>query len=230
MNKGSKNAYELLFYMSFGNMHDPVKGAINMAYCDASRRVLIIKDKEKKEAFRQKCTLEIYDYITEKLCKFTNYDYWHYELCEKLHNIYNNETKIAGSKDNHVFTYGHAQKWVNMTMKYLYLFYHLIKDNPDFPSELFNYDGMEIRWDATISDLIRNNYKYFHAPIDSFVLKTLKKDFGLTLGDTSWSKCDDYDKYKKLQDNLRNELNGIPPLDWEGPVWIKTANQYNNYK
>lgn len=48
----------------------------------------------------------------DKLCQ-TDFDSWHHRTCDALIDCYlSNEI---------LFTYGHAQKWINMTFKYLYM-------------------------------------------------------------------------------------------------------------
>lgn len=127
---------------------------------------------------------------------------WHRKVCEEIVNINcdvegleakdKTKSKVEISKllrhmDNtvsdKVFTYGQAQKLVNMMLKYLYIYYQC--------------EG----WD----DLEKIRLS-FHVPIDSYVLDAYSEETKIkemetkpTFLEKPWSKLDDYEKYKCCQ-------------------------------
>lgn len=107
------------------------------------------------------------------------------------------------------FTIGQAQKWLNMTLKYLWLLNILP-------------DGL--------------NEEYLHIPVDSYIIEAVgaKKDnyqYGLELvspiSKSSWSSWDNYDKYMDFQDEvkkvIKEKYNSLTPLEWESLAWIEVA-------
>ena len=87
----------------------------------------------------------------------TIFDTWHEETCAKLIAVYEGSYTVYG---------GQAQKWVNMTLKYVYTL-----------------------GDERISGF-KAAYPLCHAPLDNIVVKELVK-FGFPgLTDVVWSKLD----------------------------------------
>lgn len=146
----------------------------------------------------------------------SNYKEWHKNTCDGLCKKY---SKVCLNENEPFFTYGNAQKWVNMTMKYLWLL-----------------------------DMLPNGLSEaeLHVPVDSFILEALK---GTQLFNTegnkitgsgesyyyngeAWSAISEPKNYKKLQDGIRDiaKKEGISPIQWEGPAWIKVAQQRNEKK
>ena len=124
--------------------------------------------------------------------QFNDYYTWHSKLCDKLSN----------KKDGAIgYTYGQAQKWVNMTMKYLLI---------------LNYNPVE--------DIIDK----LHIPLDSIIIKkATKKGIELitkdTLGrDFSWSRIKTYEHYWRIQKQLKENINGTPIL-WEFDSWNEST-------
>ena len=111
----------------------------------------------------------------------SNYEEWHKNTCEELCKKY---SEVCLNENEPFFTYGNAQKWVNMTMKYLWLLDRL-------PEGL--------------------TAKSLHVPIDSFILEKLREENVDEIrrdGDTykykgkSWSQLDDYDVYLDIQTKI----------------------------
>lgn len=138
---------------------------------------------------------------------------WHRKKCDEIIGQMNEATYETEIPENKLmekdFTYGQAQKWLNMTLKYLWLLDLLPKD---FNSELL------------------------HVPIDSYIIeaaKAKKNDFeyGLEidnkLSENSWSTWDNYDEYLKYQIDIKNEIKDISPLEWEGKAWIEIAKKHS---
>lgn len=138
-----------------------IEAAINRAYLDTCR-VFSVQKEEKKDTRNdavEKIKEEINEAVQKELAGEENYDNWHKELCKQLVKIYSNKTV-----EKRPFTYGIAQKWVNMTMKYLCVM-----------KSIFTEYGHEDK--LKIWDFIDKNEKNFHIPIDSFILEALSDVF-----------------------------------------------------
>lgn len=99
-----------------------------------------------------------------------------------------------------VFTYGQAQKWLNMALKYL-----AVLDHP----------------------AVTCVYPYLHVPIDSIVYEeAAHSTTGLSVprpsGGASWSRLN-REQYRAYQGHLRaciaDQTDHRAPLDWEATVW-----------
>ena len=114
-------------------------------------------------------------------------------------------------KEDHFFTWGHAQKWLNMTLKYLWLM------------------------DLLPEEILPGS---LHVPIDSYILAALKKEplfegsiKASKYNEQAWSDMSE-DNYKQLQSEIRampKEKNESP-IEWEGRAWIKMANKGSSNK
>ena len=147
---------------------------IKRAFLDFSRT---LKIKDNNRAQLRKGAEE---YICANLNKATQiefrtqaeFDVFHKMNCEELINIWDE------------LTFGQAQKWINMTLKYWLLF-----------------------GDKRIKG-IDKNARFFHIPIDSFVQKGM---FNEKRPD-AWSKIDNYQTYFNYQELHRNKKTGNYPL------------------
>lgn len=147
---------------------------------------------------------------------------WHKRECIQIIDQMNapyGDDKIEFLKGGFTFTYGQAQKWVNMTLKYLWLL-----------------------------DMLPNGLSEaeLHVPVDSFILEALKETQQFSTegnritgsGESyyyngeAWSAISDSKNYKKLQDGIRDIVKeqGIFPIQWEGPAWIEVAKQRDKIK
>ncbi len=116
-----------------------IEAAILRAYRDASSHVLSVKPDYKDDLKKQgiaeikKFVSNLYDTIDTwhaktdrtKEEKRSLYDELHRGVCKQLVNIYTDESHYATPK--YRFSYGIAQKWVNMSTKYIYILYDLLK-------------------------------------------------------------------------------------------------------
>ncbi len=111
------------------------------------------------------------------------------------------------------FTFGNSQKLINMTFKHLYTI-------------------------AYNNEVMKENFKFCHCPVDSIMLKKVwdaAKEYGVSLGEynssvafqQSWSKedfsKDEYEKsrYMAFQNAVREiapQL-GLTPLEYDFDVW-----------
>ena len=100
-----------------------------------------------------------------------NFDYWHWSLTNELA-IKINENNVT------TFSCGIAQKWINMTLKYLHV------------------------WDnCFLGDI----FQYCHVPLDNYILDISKKEFGIDKPPEPWSKWDD-EQYQEYQEGLREKI------------------------
>ena len=167
---------------------------------------IAIKYKEAKKALIESvcdiilCSADKYE------CVDGQFGLWHKAKCEEIMGtmntaIFQDDSLILKSNS---FTYGLAQKWVNMTLKYLWLL------------------------DMLPEDLTA---KSLHVPIDSFILKKMQEDVDEIRkdGDTykykgkSWSQLDDYDVYLDIQAKIGQIAGKTFPIEWEGPAWMDVA-------
>lgn len=191
-------------------------------------------EKEKDEYKQQ-----IYKVIGEKITELFNkskvkkedFENWHKETCRSIRKESNSYNVIEE------FHYGHAQKWLNMTIKNMLI------------------AGVEV---ANAKQKIGDLESFFHVPIDQFIMKVVSRDYEIKLplkqdkedppeygeyhykvtrgknkgkdtynqGDKfiCWSKWDET-QYGKVQNELKEKIKineGIEsPLEWEFKVWIK---------
>lgn len=190
---------EFLMVSLFGANYqaNPVKAAINRAYRDFCRTIRnkkgemnegIILDVGKDKNAKTKTTKDIAtDEIKGAINSIKNdYDLWQKSLCEKL--------KGMG------YTFGQAQKWVNMTMKYLIV---------------LNYKP------------IKPYIEEFHAPIDNDIIKTafrngFKAEGWEKADSVSWSSKDfDKTKYNLIKQWIDGQAKKekISPIEWEFRAW-----------
>ncbi len=198
---------------------------IRRAYRDAASHVLSLKDDKQKKALKQQATQKIKEVIYQALECTTqeDFDKWHQSLCEELCNIY---SLACYKNDTRLFTYGIAQKWVNMTIKYLFLTHLLFVD-------IFN-DSREIKHNFAVC----RSTQFYHVPLDSIVLDDLKEEFEIssqTFDIAKWSQIDNYDQYLMLQKEIRKQevfqerkwdVGAEVPITWECKNWLAKVSQH----
>lgn len=180
------NKYLLELY--FGNK-PPLVACIDRAYRDFSRTLHGFGKAENKKETRDnagkylKTSLE--DLIDQDITSQKSFNEWHQETCNKLQNIFK-------SGSSHVLYIGQAQKWINMSFKYIY-----------------TYGGKQLKGYERL-------YNYCHVPIDNILLKELKKYEPPKLK-TVWSRISEYETYLEYQ-KWFYKFKKIP-LDVEFKVW-----------
>lgn len=227
-----ENAINFLLYSYFeltldSNENEILDATISRAYRDASSRVLsvneetnkYIKDDGEEVSLRIAVSKLIKEKLNDPPC---NYNAWFYNTCKEVQNIYASTENKEGKSS---FNFGHAQKWVNMTMKYLCV----IKN-------VFNiYGKIVLPW---LTDELENQ---LHIPVDSHVMEaavTPKAEEGLGVelpcknnksGKTrsyrsanAWSTWSEED-YKFFRNQIEGKLSKKTPLDWESHAWIEIA-------
>lgn len=208
-----------------------VNAAIEKAYIDAASHVLSIEGGNEKA--KKKGLKIIRDNIGKK-DYYADFDSWHNTLCQDLQDMEEAKSDLS---------YGVAQKWVNMTLKYLLCINGII-------------DNEQLKKVTSISD----NY---HIPIDSYVIEALCREMETdpsvvlpakrTSGEDQsqqfyckekskignnrkplweysapqekiqpWSNWDDKD-YEEFRKNISKKYN----LIWETTTWISVSKKRN---
>lgn len=116
--KVDKDIHDFLKAIYFGDFTDPLKVASSRVYRDMNRTIrfnglpdatrLVLREKVNAVFDAELSKLKA-DSITSQ----DEFDAWHHSVSDKIKKLYLDE----GVK----LTYGHAQKGINMTIKYLYM-------------------------------------------------------------------------------------------------------------
>ncbi len=163
-----------------------IEGSIKRAYLGLNRTLHGIKLVENQEIYTlfENCLKKLIEEIT--ITKFesqNDFDIWHQMKCNQLLELF--KSNFANP------TYiGQAQKWINMTLKYLFAL-----GEKRIPG-------------------ISKNYPLFHIPIDSIIQNKLLV-LGIPKVNDAWSRIDDYEKYKQYQIAIRKKFDGQIPMDVE---------------
>ena len=232
---------------------DPITWASNKAYLDMNRTMTFregdsgktekVKRKiqKKRNRWRDGVTCTIICKRINELENCNDFDQWHKETCKRMISFYsdtkdeNGQSILVSRKKNKrtdketTLSVGQAQKWLNMTLKYLWLL-----------------DRLGLLEDD-LSSFVRKYQSFFHVPLDSYIIRYIKreskqkrnKDFpeynGLNnsysidgFSGSEWSKINCYEKYKKYQIEIRKDLSkrNMIPLQWELEHWHKALIYY----
>ncbi len=216
------------------------------AYLDLNRTIKFNEDLKEKEGqnkrekdirwhckkqFREEIAKGIVNKIEEKIKETSGahqswvsdkFNQWHHGICSEIKKkALNAKCKWEGQEEisfieDNKFTYGQAQKWLNMTLKYMWLL-----------------DLLPREWE-----------KLLHAPVDSFILEAATKE-GIPIPSTGieelqdykeskvlkWSKWDNIDEkceeYSKFQERIEDlcSKNNNSVIQWEGKEWIEVAKE-----
>jgi hypothetical protein len=192
--KLTRSDYEdYLVYLYFGSYQNLLTACIKRAYRDFNRTMHGFGKLDNsgqlyaeainllKESLNHLKSLSSITPMTAEV-----FDDWHKTTCERL-------TSLFDEKGFHLFI-GQAQKWVNMTLKYI------------FTVGEKRIEGFSFA------------YPYCHVPIDNVLLEKLKK-FDFPVLECAWSRLDNYDKYFQRQNWLRRKF-PLAPMDVEFMLWL----------
>ena len=151
------------------------------------------------------------------------FDDWHKEICKELIDWFKTET------ESEAFSYGNAQKWVNMTLKYLYIIY-----------QIFAVFEPENDFVIKYGKLIDQYSVKFHVPVDSYIIDKSWSfpDIILPLKENAkrekvykhpheyvkpWSQwnVEEYTEYRKSLAEVLGE--NVSPIEWENQAWIEAV-------
>ena len=180
--------YLLLLY--FGRSENHLESCQDRAYRDFSRTLHGLRSVETgsvlylqaRAALGQslRCLASTNSVMQEQ------FDNWHEKTCEQLAEIYN--------QHSHRLFVGQAQKWINMTFKYVFTF------------------GEERLPGFT------HLYPYCHVPLDNIFIDYLRPYNSPKLS-TRWSRLTHYDEYLQFQYWIRRHFAPLP-LDTEFMMWL----------
>lgn len=126
----------------FGNIDDPLASAIKSSYYDVCRTISGFSKTPNHDDIFENASGILYAEITTMLSKtITNqpeFNEWHRNCCDKLKESFDRQT----------FTYGQAQKWINMSLK--------------------NLSMLDPK-------RVKKHYEFFHIPIDNLIMKKTGK-------------------------------------------------------
>ena len=181
---------DYLVHVYFGRIDDPMQACLRRAYLDFNRTLRDIAKLENNISHKAtKVLKEMFALIQETNAPAPKqFDEWHRSSCDRLKATY----RECGYTR---FSVGHAQKWLNMTIKYIF-----VLGEARLPGFAHLYD-------------------LCHVPLDNILMDRLRADFGFQPLPCAWSKLDDYEIYVDRQQWVRNHF-PLAPLDAEFCLWI----------
>jgi len=133
------------------------------------------------------------DLLENGLQSQEEFDTWHYETYEKMLKISNSYGASEFLKCG--FTYGIAQKWLNIAIKNMIVM------------ELWIEEFEKVK-------------EYLHATVDNIIIDA-SKGIGINLqSESAWSRWS-HDVYMDFQNILRYQLGGELPIMWEFDKWVE---------
>lgn len=184
----------------FGDLSNLVKAASGRAYLDMNRTIRFegmlperrMKLREKVNKIFEEMLKTLF---SKKIKCQDDFDSWHRNVCNMIRQEYRD--------DSVMLTYGQAQKWVNMTIKYLY-----------------------VLGAAAFDDII----DFLHIPLDNYVFDVAEKSLGIKRPILAWSKWDNYDsQYLQYQKDIREKVTGYSLFRWEFRHWLKAARNIDKF-
>lgn len=187
-----------LVYLYFGSGKDNLSLCIDRAYLDMSRTLWGIVSHPEKLRLHGEATKALKQAMREvaertpSVNAQAEFDGWHEQTCRKLQEIY---VKRGYER----FSIGQGQKWVNMTLKYVFTLGE---------GRLPGFGHL---------------FALCHAPLDNVFLAAITPE-GLPKGlrgVTAWSRMDNYADYLVLQKWIRERFAGRTPLDIEFELFTR---------
>ena len=183
---------DFLLRLYFG-IAPPLRATVDRAYLDFSRTLHGISKLPDSASVRSEAG-ELVESWLNKLAEVNcspdqaEFDARHRQGCEQLCALYVRHRFAA-------FAVGQAQKWLNMALKYVYVFGE---------RRLPGFSGL---------------YSLGHIPLDSVILNRLSSYGAPPLSSDSWSRLRDYDEYLDFQKWLRKRFPDSAPLAVEFRLW-----------
>lgn len=167
------------------------------AYRDLNRTLHGIGTHPNKTTLLEDTHASLREFLTdlEKVTNRDDFDALHDAWCEDRIRFF--AKRPHPDKEKFTFTYGQAQKWLNMTLKYL-----AVLDHP----------------------AVQRVYPYLHVPIDSIIYNQADQ-IGAPRPPKrrSWSRLNQ-EQYLAYQTQLRTRIaqktTHSAPMDWESTAWI----------
>jgi hypothetical protein len=185
--------FDFLIRCYFGEGDDLLRLCIHRAYLDFNRTLHGFANHKRANHLRQRgydCMFTLLNaFKGKKIRSQLKFDKWHEAACIQLQQQY----RSGGFKH---FSVGQAQKWLNMSMKYVFAIGE--RRLPGFV----------------------HLYQFAHIPIDNVFLNAAAGLGGPRLP-VAWSRLDDYDTYLNCQQTFRDLFRGSIPLAAEFRLWLK---------
>lgn len=157
------------------------EGAAHKAYADMARRTLRIKENSKERIALRKSATEILRQAVEDLKNdSSDFPKWHEKSCNALIACYGGQ-----------LSYGQAQKWLNMLLKYLYV---------------YDVNGYETLFSS------REGIAALDMPVDSKVIEALHRKYNVKRPTAGWSVWD-RNTYRAYQAAARSALHNAPDIE-----------------
>ena len=178
---------DFLKMLYFGVTDNPFEAASRSAYTDMCRTIRFNGKNGDMLRIAVDALLEerIHELVTVNDAE--DFAKWHHSICEEIVAMYEAE----GIE----FYIGQAQKWVNMTLKYLYVL---------------------------VPDVVEPFYRFLHIPLDNYIIDIAKKQYGIPPLPCAWSRISDYQDYLDYEEMLMEVIDEVP-LDWEFAKWVESA-------
>lgn len=189
--------HDFLLRLFFGNGDNDLQCCVDRAYRDFNRTLHGIGQDQFKDIAGSPrdfliAKIKQLPKLSSSLKTQSSFDEWHEDLCISLKKVYSKGRYVA-------FTVGQGQKWINMTLKYLYVFGE---------DRCHGYEQF---------------YKFCHVPIDNIIVAQLKatnqRNPPPGFDGRAWSRIDDYSVYLRFQKWFRDAYKGSEPLAVEFALW-----------
>lgn len=156
------------------------EGAAHKAYADMARRTLRIKEDSKERKVLKEQATKILRQAVEKLKKdSSDFPKWHEKSCNALIACYGGQ-----------LSYGQAQKWLNMLLKYLYVY------------DVKGYETLFSQKRIAALDM----------PVDSKVIDALRRKYNVKRPTAGWSAWD-RNTYRAYQAAAQSALHNAPDIE-----------------
>ncbi len=197
-NKNDRNielSLEFLVCCYFGKSKDLLGAAIDRAYVDMAAHTL---QGFADDNIRWNCRYEASNVIFKRIKRYKskNYEEWHSSVIKAIKACYSDPQLSEGQ----------AQKWLNMTVKYVFVLKCVLG---------INYSGLS----AAKTFLKKTNEKDYYPPIDSYILKGSGN-----YSNEPWSGFDNV-RYKKIKKKMDEKEQGFV---WELINWERYRNEANS--
>jgi hypothetical protein len=187
-----EDQFDFLIRCYFGNGSDHLALCVRRAYLDLNRTLHGFAAHHCANQLRDTAHQRVATLLAAlKEIEATQvaFDTWHRKACTDLRAHFRQGQFNA-------FTHGQAQKWLNMTLKYV-----------------FSMGEQRLQGYA-------KHYEFAHIPIDNMFVSAAWRLGGPRLP-MPWSRIDDYTTYFGLQQRFRQIFAGSAPLAAEFRLWLE---------
>lgn len=216
------------------NVNDIAEVIENFAYMDTTRRTTSdlsgLREKLKNGKFFDKMAKKISEYLNESTDidngkgKYEHFDRWHNSMC----NWIIAETDNAGNK----FSYGKAQKLLNMSLKYIYCFNDFDNDSTSVSAWHVALDSIMLKWFGNNVEISKERKDLINTILDSYDAEDSEKEkcqkcfsSKTEFNKLTWSSKMEYCHYIVIQNLIRdyhsNNSDTPYPFLLEFIVWPK---------